>query len=105
MSKSRLLTCLVLLSVVAIASSQTPTRKLPLTEPLEKYGDPPARLFRIETSPRMVSQYGPFISYQVNVDAQGHNILADAANEPSISVDPTNANKMTITWRQFNNIA
>ena len=38
----------------------------------------------------MVSQYGPFTSYQVNVDAQGQNIVGDAANEPSISVDPTN---------------
>ncbi len=32
----------------------------------------------------MISQFGPFTSYQVNVDASGHNILGDAANEPSI---------------------
>ena len=75
------------------------------TEPLEKYDNPPpARIFRIETSPRMVSQFGPFTSYQVNVDANGNNILGDAANECSISVDPTNGNKMTIGWRQFNNV-
>src|SRR5207253_8996378 len=106
MSKSGLLTCLVFLSVLPIASSQTlaPTHKLPLTEPLEKYDEPPAHIFRIETSPRMVSSYGPFTSYQVNVDAQGHNIVGDAANEPSIAVDPTNGNKMAITWRQFNTI-
>jgi len=52
----------------------------------------------------MVSQYGPFVSYQVNVDAQGHNILGDAANEPSIAVDPTAPNKMSIGWRQFNSV-
>ena len=104
MSKASFFTCLVLLSVLAIASGQTPLRKLPLTEPLEKYDNPPASIFRIETSPRMVSQYGPFTSYQVNVDAQGHNILGDAANEPSISVDPTNGSKMTIAWRQFNSV-
>jgi hypothetical protein len=38
----------------------------------------------------------------VNVDANGNNIVGDAANEPSISVDPTNGNKMAIGWRQFN---
>jgi hypothetical protein len=52
----------------------------------------------------MVSQFGSFISHQVNVDAGGNNILGDAANECSISVDPTNGNKMTIAWRQFNNV-
>ncbi|PYL17392.1 MAG: hypothetical protein DMF46_00425 [Verrucomicrobia bacterium] len=50
----------------------------------------------------MISPYGPFVSYQVNVDANGNNIVGDAANEPSISVDPTNGNKMAIGWRQFN---
>ena len=52
----------------------------------------------------MVSQYALFTSYQVNVDAQGHNIVGDAANEPSICVDPTNPNKMAIGWRQFNTV-
>src|SRR5437868_4994908 len=76
------------------------------TEPLEKYDNPPpAYIFRIETSPGMVSQYGPFTSYQVNVDAGGHNIHGDAANEPSICVDSTNANRMVIGWRQFDSIS
>jgi hypothetical protein len=47
----------------------------------------------------MISQFGSFTSYQVNVNANGQNITGDAANEPSISVDPTNGNKMTIAWR------
>src|SRR5688500_6469809 len=38
---------------------------------------------------------------QVNVNALGHDILGDAANEPSIAVDPTNPNRMAIGWRQF----
>src|SRR6266446_6946834 len=104
-SRTRCFICLVLLSGLAAASAQAPTRKLlPLTEPLEKYDNPPAYIFRIEPSPRMVSQYDTFTSYQVNVDAQGHNILGDAANETSIAVDPTNGNKMTIGWRQFNSV-
>jgi Dockerin type I domain/BNR/Asp-box repeat len=74
------------------------------TEPLEKYDNPPAPPRKIETSPGMISQFGPFISYQVNVDAQGHNILGDAANEPSIAVDPTDGNKMAIGWRQFDSV-
>ena len=52
----------------------------------------------------MISQFGLSTSYQVNVDANGNNILGDAANEPSISVDPTNLNKMVIGWRQFDSI-
>ena len=103
-SRTRFSICLVLLSGLTTASAQAPSRKLPPTEPLEKYDNPPAYIFRIETSPRMVSQYGPFVSYQVNVDAQGHNILGDAANEPSIAVDPTDPNKMSIGWRQFNSV-
>ncbi len=53
----------------------------------------------------MISRYDIFTSYQVNVNANGQNITGDAANEPSISVDPTNGNKMTIGWRQFDSIA
>ena len=52
----------------------------------------------------MISQFGSFTSVQVNVNASGQNILGDAANECSISVDPTNGSKMTIAWRQFNDV-
>ena len=105
-SRTRFSLCLLLLAGLATASGPglEPTRRPSLTEPLEKYDNPPAYIFRIETSPRMVSQYGTFTSYQVNVDANGHNILGDAANEPSIAVDPTNLSKMTIGWRQFNSV-
>jgi hypothetical protein len=100
-----LLICLSSLAWLATASGQlAPIRKPPFTEPLEKYDNPPAPPRKIETSPRMISQFGVFTSYQANVDANGNNILGDAANEPSISVDPTNLNKMVIAWRQFNSI-
>ncbi|MFZ3376438.1 MAG: dockerin type I domain-containing protein [Chthoniobacterales bacterium] len=52
----------------------------------------------------MISVFGSFTSYQVNVDQNGQNILGDAANECVISVDPTDGNKMVIAWRQFNNV-
>jgi hypothetical protein len=88
-------------------SGQTlaPIRKLPLNEPLETSKNmPPAPPRKIETSPRKVSQFGVFTSYQANVDASGNNILGDAANEPSIAVDPTDSSKMAIGWRQFDSI-
>src|SRR5438876_12391273 len=97
-------TCLLSLFLVPVASGQTAPRKPLRTEPLEKYNMPPAYIFRMETSPRMISQFGPFTSFQVNVDANGQNILGDAANECPISVDPTDGNKMTIAWRQFNDV-
>ncbi|MEO7725058.1 MAG: dockerin type I domain-containing protein [Chthoniobacterales bacterium] len=81
-----------------------PPKHLP-NEELEKYDNPPALLWRTGVSPRMVSQFNAFTSYQVNVDAGGQNISGDAANEPSLAVDPTNGNKITIGWRQFNSVA
>src|SRR5882672_4161355 len=93
-SKASILTFLILLVAVTVASGQAPQRKPLATEPLERYDNPPAYIFRLETSPRMISQFGPFTSFQVNVDAQGNNIVGDAANEPSIAVDPTDLSKM-----------
>jgi hypothetical protein len=101
------LTVLASLLVLLTISAQTPApiRKLPLGEPLETSKNmPPAPPRKIETSPRMISPFGVFTSYQANVDASGNNILGDAANEPSIAVDPTDGNKMTIGWRQFDDI-
>jgi hypothetical protein len=56
------------------------------------------------TAPARSWVRGSFTSVQVNVDAQGNNIFGDAANEPSIAVDPTNATRMVIGWRQFDTI-
>src|SRR3954464_6981011 len=95
---------LVSVALIATASAQTAASKLNPNEPLEKYNMPPAYIYRLGTSPRMISPYGSFISYQVNVDAQGNNIVGDPANEPSIAVDPSDGNKLTIGWRQFNSV-
>ena len=105
-NRQLLATVILLPLALCTASGQTlaPTRKAPRGEPLEKYDNPPAPPRKIKTSPRMISVHGPFISHQVNVDASGNNILGDAANECTISVDPTNGNKMTIGWRQFNDV-
>jgi len=41
---------------------------------------------------------------QANVGALGRNVTGDAANEPSIVVDPVNPRRMAIGWRQFDTI-
>ena len=48
------------------------------------------------------TSYG--ISRQVNVTASGQNISGDAANEPSMCIDPTNPNRMAVGWRQFDSV-
>src|SRR3989440_9973108 len=105
MFKAGVFTSLVSLIALASASAQlAPTLPAPKNVPLETYDNPPAPPRKIETSARMISQFGTFASFQVNVDANGKNILGDAANECSVSVDPTNLSKMTIAWRQFNSV-
>ena len=77
-----LLISLSSLASLATVSGQTLPPKGRFAEPLEKYDMPPAPpgTYRLETGPRMISPYGPFTSFQVNVDAIGQNILGDAAN-------------------------
>src|SRR4029079_7233715 len=89
--------CLVfLLLATVIVPAQAGERKPLPTEPLEELDDPPAPspLWGIGVSPGMITQEGPFVSHQVNVNGSGMNITGDAANEPSIAVDPTNHNRM-----------
>src|SRR6267378_1525608 len=89
-----LLICVSSLASLATASGQPAPPKGRFAEPLEKYEMAPAPyIYRLETSPRMISPYGVFTSYQVNVDSNGNNIVGDAANEPAIAVNPTDGNK------------
>jgi hypothetical protein len=97
---------LIFLTIAVSTSPAAEHKPLP-TEPLEQYDNPPAPypLWASGVSPGMVIQEGPFVSHQVNVNSSGQNITGDAANEPSISVDPTNHNRMVIGWRQFNSVS
>src|SRR6516225_8393144 len=95
----------VLILSIATASGQTPEWNPRTRKQRETYDNPPAYIYRLETSPRMVSRFGAFTSYQVNVDGNGNNIVGDAANECSISVDPTDGSKMAIGWRQFSSVS
>ena len=75
--------------------------------PLEQLQDPPMASPAQPPVLREASTitFGPYVSRQVNVNASGNDIVGDAANEPSLAVDPTNHNRMVIGWRQFDNVA
>jgi len=96
--------CSQLSAISASAQTLAPTWKPQGREPFETYDNPPAPPRMIETSPRMISRFGPFTSFQVNLDASGNNIVGDAANECAIAVDPTNSMRMAIGWRQFDDV-
>jgi len=92
----------------AVAQDAVPLEAGPPVTRLEQPDDPylptppqPPRRFIMGAEP--VTR-GPFISYQVNVNALGNNITGDAANEPSIAINPTDPNNIVIGWRQFDNV-
>lgn len=73
----------------------------------ERPDDPPglpAAAMNVLT-PAATITFGRFTHVQANVSASGANIVGDAANEPSIAVDPTDPSKIAIGWRQFDTIA
>ncbi len=73
---------------------------------LERYGDPYLPRDEGPGGPEGGPVvFGDFVHHQVNVDANGNNIANDAANEPSIAVDPTAPLRMAIGWRQFDTTA
>ena len=58
----------------------------------------------MEKGPAYKSIKSTHFTVQVNVDANGDDIIGDAGNETSIAVDPTNPNRMVIGWRQFDTV-
>jgi hypothetical protein len=96
---------IALLGMASVSGIAVPRHPIAPEQLVERYQDPPMFIFRNEASAAMVSPHGAFTSYQVNVDGNGQNITLDAANEPSIAVDPNDRNRMVIGWRQFDNVA
>ena len=92
----------------------TPGKNIPLDDAeneeqlptLERFGNKAATASRFTTftTPTKVKS-GQFTSVQVNINNLGQNITGDAANEPSLAVDPTNRNKIVVGWRQFDNVS
>ncbi len=105
MLKRNLLSGLFLIGTAGITFGQMAPDSALASEMVERYQDPPMFIWRTGVSHAMVSQHGPFTSYQVNVDGNNQNITGDAANEPSIAVDPTDRARMSIGWRQFDSVS
>ena len=86
-----------------------PAHEPPEPIALERPDDPPLVLsVQRPQGPALsnvVYSRGPWISTQVNIDQFGNNIPGDAANEPSLTIDPTNPQRIAIGWRQFDTIA
>lgn len=100
---------ILLFAYFPTASAQDAIHKTQINSPipaLEIPGD------EYVPSPRSTHSTSPAYSYsstgfsvvQVNVDENGNNIVNDAANEPSITFDPADPNRIAIGWRQFDNI-
>ena len=96
-----LFTSFVLLSTQTLFSQSISSKKLH-----EKIDDSyiPVEKDKMERSPGYRYEGSLFFMNQVNVDDNGNNIVGDAANEPSIAVDPTNPDRIVIGWRQFDNV-
>ncbi|MEW6252038.1 MAG: sialidase family protein [Planctomycetota bacterium] len=108
MASCRLAAAVVLVLIGgALAGAQPAPGARPAEGHLEKPDDPYVAVppGAQATSPALRWAMDSFVSVQVNVNAAGQNIVGDAANEPSIAVDPTNPRRMAIGWRQFDTIA
>ena len=77
---------ILLVSITSIATASAETRPLNPKEHEETYDMPPAYIFRLETSPRMISQYGVFTSYQANVDARATTSSATRQTNPRLQL-------------------
>ena len=71
---------------------------------LESFGGSPPPPSQSTSGARLAVSTAFGTSYQVNVNGSGQNIIGDAANEPSLCLDPNNPNRVAIGWRQFNSI-
>jgi hypothetical protein len=92
--------------VAPVTASATPAATGAELAP-EVPDDPPGVPARpVPGAPRSEPRtFRQFTTYQVNVDQAGANIPGDAANEPSIAVNPLAPNSMAIGWRQFDTIS
>lgn len=105
MNRLPTLLCLAIsiISTWAYGAEIQPKKAEPVT--LEHPGSPPAPESVVKALPSDPTVTpvvrDNWVSVQVNINDEGLNIRGDAANEPSIAVDPTAPNRMVIGWRQF----
>ena len=100
-------TLAALLAVVPIAYAQAVDQPLDVVphEPSPTDLRPPFKSpAPLLTSPGARMRRALFESVQVNTNADGLNILGDAANEPSIAPNELDPANLVIGWRQFDTI-
>ena len=99
-----------LAAVVSFGLGSRASAESPYPPPPEGPMEVPVAAPNIAGPPQLVTAasqevtFGDYTSVQVNVSGIGMNIVGDAANEPSIAVNPTNPQNMVIGWRQFDTI-
>jgi hypothetical protein len=98
------LSLLVLVPAILCAQAVKTTNKLLIHHEMPDDAYSPNSHQNTKTSPAYSIRGDVFFTTQVNINALGLNILGDAANEPSIAIDPTNPNRMIIGWRQFDDV-
>ncbi len=87
-------------AAAAVAQSEPPEREL------ERVDQPPAPWSPPVYGPSAAQGMGrsfPFTT-QANVGPGGQNIIGDAANEPSMAVDPAAPLRIVVGWRQFDSV-
>ena len=91
---------------VEAADTQAPGKTFdqPPTDPWMARSEEVAGTGVAHCGPWARSDSPQYRSIQVNVDHRGCNIVGDAANEPSIAIDPTDPRKIVIGWRQFDTV-
>jgi hypothetical protein len=96
---------LLLAAPVVRAAGSRPVDRLPLERPDDPIAvaAPGGAAMGGATTAGVVT-FGRFTHRQVNVNRDDNNVLADAANEPSIAVDPNDHDRMVIGWRQFDTV-
>lgn len=100
MNIKSLLSIALLLGFTSISFAQ----KDIVLEEVEGVDPPRPRPIELTSPPMNILARGGISIYQVNVNAAGQNIIGDAANEPSLTVDPSNPNRIAAGWRQFASI-
>ncbi len=113
--KTILLTLSLSLLLPAVLEAQTPIRATDQKLEDETPDDPYLRNAwdNKKTTPAFIEQRTAgaediivsIRTIQVNIDDAGLNIVDDAANEPSMTVDINDTMSIAIGWRQFDNIA
>ncbi len=100
--KFRTLVCISIFAIGLTTVAAADERAGHQEVPRDKLLPPPVQ----SGAPGIAATYtrNGYVSVQVNVDATGLNITGDAANEPSIAVDPTDPTRIAIGWRQFDNV-